>query len=105
MDESIETQQGVEEQEQSDPVAEVEAPTFAVSLQWAITRFSESLDDLTVVGQSVVTAEAQVTVAQEQLNRAQATRHAAALSSTQLQQAAAASRDELVAVLQSWTPS
>ena len=78
--------------------------TFTEALQVAISRFSLSVGSLDTASIGVTITEDEVTEAQNALALAQSVRTAKVTAKDAARAAAVDSRDDLVAVLQAWTP-
>ena len=82
----------------------VEVPTFAQSLQVAVSAFSIQLGALNTARGGVTAAFEGKVSAQTQLASALETEKVAAASETQVEDLAIAARDEVVVILQAWAP-
>ena len=89
--------------QQADPVV-VETPTFAQSLVIAVAAFSTQLGALSTARGGVTTAAEGKVSAQTQLTSAQEVEKEAVASEAQVKDLAIAARDEVVVILQGWTP-
>ena len=89
--------------QQADPVV-VETPTFAQSLQSAVSKFSTQLGALNTARGAVTAAADSKAAAQIQLTSAQEVEKEAGVSESTVEDSAVAARDEVVVILQAWTP-
>ena len=85
-------------------VVEVVQPTFAEMLQGAIGEFTNAVGELKAGDMSVDNAEDAVNALQNQLTGAQATKRMAMENRVVVENRALGARDDLVGVLNSWTP-
>ena len=83
---------------------EVELPTFAQSLQGAVSAFTGRMGALKTARGGVEEATETETIAETQLREAKAGKVVAVASETDSSQAAITARDELVTILAAWTP-
>ena len=89
--------------QQADPIV-LEVPTFAQSLVIAVAAFSAQLGALSTARGGVTTAAEGKASAQTQLTSAQEVEKEAVASEAQVKDLALAARDEVVVILQGWTP-
>ena len=82
-----------------------EAPTFNEALQAAVSGFTLAVVALGAGDVAVTNAREQVVSARAQLESAEADANVAATAHNALGGTAITKRDELIGVLQSWTPS
>ena len=98
-------QQVVVNTQQSPPVAEVAQQTFTEAFQSAAAAFLQGVKALKASGLTVETAAENVKAAQDNLATMQGVSEDLSVSIEGQKAVAMSSRDELVAVLQSWVPS
>ena len=90
--------------ESMEEVMEMAQPTFAEMLQGAISGFTNAVGELKASDMSVDNAEDSVNALQNQLTGAQATKRMAMENRVVVENRALDARDNLVGVLNSWTP-
>ena len=92
------------EDEGVEHVAEVNMPSFAQALQSAVSAFTTKVGALSTARSGVKVAEDERVAAETQLALALAGEKGAANSVSDISQEAVSARDEVVSILQSWTP-